>query len=108
MLLTWKTSSSAHWHSRRLCHEEIRPPPSLWKCGNPALFAGFPSPVERVENSLWFFEFSTLSTGRHFHSDLLTVPCRSGRREGAPPEDAGFLLLAQRRPGMFFSQEVKQ
>ena len=27
--------------------------------------AGFPSPVERVGNSL--FEFSTLSTGRHFH-----------------------------------------
>jgi hypothetical protein len=31
------------------------------------LFAGFPSPVERGENSLLVFEFSTLSTGRHFH-----------------------------------------
>src|SRR5947207_10172347 len=37
----------------------------MWKSGPP--FAGFPSPVERVENSLWFLEFSTLSTGRHFH-----------------------------------------
>jgi hypothetical protein len=35
----------------------------MWKSG--VLFAGFPSPVERVGNSL--LEFSTLSTGRHFH-----------------------------------------
>jgi len=38
----------------------------LWKGGNPALFAGFPSVQERVANSL--FEFSTLSSARHFHS----------------------------------------
>jgi hypothetical protein len=68
--------------------EDIDPPPARWKCGNPALFAGFPSPVERVGNSL--FEFSTLSTGRHFHGAFpLGVlgaqrrgPC-AGRRLGA-------------------------
>jgi hypothetical protein len=32
-------------------------------------FAGFPSPVGRVGNS--FLEFSTLSTGRHFHGARL-------------------------------------
>src|SRR2546426_3473288 len=37
----------------------------MWKSG--MLFAGFPSAVERVENSLGLLEFSTLSTARHFH-----------------------------------------
>lgn len=37
----------------------------MWESGR--LFAGFPSAVERGENSLWFLEFSTLSTARHFH-----------------------------------------
>jgi len=31
------------------------------------VFAGFPSPVEGVGNSSLLLEFSTLSTGRHFH-----------------------------------------
>ena len=38
----------------------------MWESGVFVL-AGFPSPVERVGNSLELFEFSTLSTGRHFH-----------------------------------------
>jgi len=37
--------------------KDMEPPPARWKCGNPAplVFAGFPSPVERVENSLLGF-----------------------------------------------------
>jgi hypothetical protein len=48
----------------------------MWKSsGN----AGFPSSVERVENSLW--EFSALSTRRHFHGALqLDVLKAKGRR----------------------------
>jgi len=38
----------------------------MWESGVFVL-AGFPSPVERVGNSFLLFEFSTLSTGRHFH-----------------------------------------
>lgn len=37
----------------------------MWESGR--LFAGFPSAVERGENSLGLLEFSTLSTARHFH-----------------------------------------
>src|SRR5205814_3064623 len=55
----------------------------MWKSGPP--FAGFPSPVESVENSLWFFEFSTLSTGRHFHGAFPLVILGAQRR--------GLLLL---------------
>src|SRR5438874_7147808 len=55
----------------------------MWKSGPP--FAGFPSPVERVENSLWVFEFSTLSTGRHFHG---AFPLASSERS-----DAGYCSL---------------
>src|SRR5437667_12043750 len=50
----------------------------MWKSGPP--FAGFPSPVERVENSLWVFEFSTLSTGRHFHGAFPLVVLGAKRR----------------------------
>ena len=61
---------------------DVSPPPARWKCGNPAFLflAGFPSPVERVGNSL--FEFSTLSTGRHFHGawDLVVL---GAQRRGA-------------------------
>jgi len=35
----------------------VSPPPSLWECGNPAPFAGFPSAVETVEKSLLFWTF---------------------------------------------------
>src|SRR5579872_3672565 len=53
---------------------------------NPALgfFAGFPSPVERVGNSLWLLEFSTLSTGRHFHGVRQRVVLGAQRRGPAP------------------------
>src|ERR1043166_5423846 len=44
----------------------LPPPPSLWECGNPAQCAGFPSAEGREGNSL--FEFSSLSSARHFHS----------------------------------------
>jgi hypothetical protein len=61
---------------------DIEPPPARWKCGNPAslFFAGFPSPVERVGNSL--FEFSTLSTGRHFHGAVSVGVLGAQRRGG--------------------------
>ena len=41
------------------------PPLARWKCGNPALLflAGFPSPVERVENSLCFLSFPRFPRG---------------------------------------------
>jgi hypothetical protein len=58
----------------------------MWKSGT--LFAGFPSPGERVGNSLWLFEFSTLSTGRHFHGALLSHRPRSAatqRVRSSPP-----------------------
>src|SRR5580692_8220601 len=42
------------------------PPSSLWECGNPAPWAGFPSAEGRAGNSFW--EFSALSSARHFHS----------------------------------------
>ena len=46
------------------------PPPSwLWKCGNPASVAGFPSAVETVEKL--GLDFSTVSMARHFHSQAL-------------------------------------
>ncbi|MGH9448706.1 MAG: hypothetical protein ACRD3O_23775, partial [Terriglobia bacterium] len=51
----------------------------MWESG--VLFDGFPSPVERVGNAP--LEFSTLSTGRHFHGAfhfvLLGAPRRRGR-----------------------------
>ncbi len=61
---------------------DVNPPPARWKCGNPALWflAGFPSPVERVGNSLGFFEFSWLSTGRHFHGVFRLVVLGAQRR----------------------------
>jgi hypothetical protein len=64
---------------------DINPPPARWECGNPALlfYAGFPSPVERVENSLWVFEFSTLSTGRHFHGAFISSFSERSDAEGA-------------------------
>src|SRR5215831_17306168 len=39
----------------------------MWESGVLA-FAGFPSAEGNVGNSLLFFEFSTLSSARHFHS----------------------------------------
>src|ERR1019366_710068 len=65
--------------------DESSPPPARWKCGNPASLAGFPSPVGRVGN--WFFEFSTLSTRRHFHG------ARSGSSERS---DVGHCSLPPR------------
>jgi hypothetical protein len=49
------------------------PPSSLWECGNPAPFAGFPSAVETVEKSLLLLDFSTVSMARHFHSESLAL-----------------------------------
>jgi len=49
----------------------VNPPPSLWECGNPAPFAGFPSAVETVEKSLLLLDFSTVSIARHFHNQSL-------------------------------------
>jgi len=46
-------------------------------------FAGFPSPVERVGNL--FFEFSTLSTGRHFHGARSGCSERSDDIHSLPP-----------------------
>jgi hypothetical protein len=51
----------------------VSPPPSLWECGNPAPFAGFPSAVETVEKSLLFLDFSPVSMARHFHSESLAL-----------------------------------
>ena len=48
----------------------------MWKSGT--LFAGFPSPVERVGNSP--FEFSRLSRGRHFHRAFPLVLLGAKRR----------------------------
>src|SRR5271157_2030105 len=45
--------------------------------------AGFPSPVERVGNSFW--EFSTLSMGRHFHSARSGCSERSDVVHSLPP-----------------------
>ena len=45
--------------------------------------AGFPSPVERVGNSFW--EFSTLSTGRHFHGARSGCSERSDDVHSLPP-----------------------
>jgi hypothetical protein len=45
--------------------------------------AGFPSPVGSVGNS--FFEFSTLSTGRHFHSARAGCSERSDEVHSLPP-----------------------
>jgi hypothetical protein len=57
---------------------DMNPPSARWECGNPALGAGFPSPVGRVGNSL--FEFSTLSTGRHFHGAFHLLVLGAQRR----------------------------
>jgi hypothetical protein len=46
-------------------------------------FAGFPSPVGRVGNL--FFEFSTLSTGRHFHGARSGCSERSDDVHSLPP-----------------------
>jgi hypothetical protein len=56
------------------------------RCGNVGirpLGAGFPSPAERMGNSFW--EFSTLSTGRHFHSARSGCSERSDVRRGYRP-----------------------
>ena len=56
------------------------------RCGNVEIrpsFAGFPSPVERVGNSFW--EFSTLSTGRHFHGARSGCSERSDDIHSLPP-----------------------
>ncbi len=45
--------------------------------------AGFPSPVERVGNSFW--EFSTLSRGRHFHGARSGCSERSDDVHSLPP-----------------------
>ena len=75
----------------------LRPPPSLWKCGNPALFAGFPSPVERVENSLWFFEFPPFPRGVISTAIFSPFPPAPGHRG----------WRAGRRAGNLSAQEVK-
>ena len=51
----------------------VNPPPSLWECGNPAPFAGFPSAAETVEKSLLLLDFSTVSMARHFHNESLVL-----------------------------------
>jgi hypothetical protein len=78
---------------------DVNPSPARWKCGNPALLflAGFPSPVERVENSV-FFEFSTLSTGRHFHGALHLVVLGAQRRRQCVHRRLGSFFLL----GSFF------
>ena len=53
----------------------------MWESGCPC--AGFPSPVERVGNSFW--EFSTLSTGRHFHGARSGCSERSDDVHSLPP-----------------------
>src|SRR5208283_6116188 len=56
------------------------------RCGNVGIrppCAGFPSPVGRVGNS--FLEFSTLSTGRHFHSARSGCSERSDDVHSLPP-----------------------
>jgi hypothetical protein len=56
------------------------------RCGNVGirlLGAGFPSPVERVGNSP--FEFSKLSTGRHFHGARSGCSERSDEIHSLPP-----------------------
>src|SRR5579875_1550881 len=59
--------------SERDCYT---PPPARWKCGNPAslFFAGFPSPVERVENSFLAFGVSHAFHGASF-PPRLPSPC---------------------------------
>ena len=86
----------------------LRPPPSLWKCGNPALFAGFPSPVERVENSLWFFEFPPFPRGVISTAIFSPFPPARGVVREHRPRTRRSCCWHKGGPGMFFSQEVKQ
>jgi hypothetical protein len=64
----------------------------MWESG--LLLAGFPSPVERVGNSL--FEFSTLSRGRHFHRAFHLVVLGAKRRSSFI--GARFFVLGQNLP----------
>ena len=59
--------------------------------------------MERVENSLWLFEFSTLSTGRHFHGALHLVVLGAKRRRAVRPLPPGF----SRPSPAFFSFSAK-
>jgi hypothetical protein len=56
-----------------LAVETRQPSQARWVCGNPALFAGFPSAVGTVGKSFWLLDFSTVSTARHFHRALQTL-----------------------------------
>ena len=49
------------------------------------ILAGFPRPVERVGNSLWHLEFSTLSSGASFHGVLRFFGRRDARYASLPP-----------------------
>src|SRR5579875_879325 len=62
--------------SERDCYT---PPPARWKCENPAslFFAGFPSPVERVENSFLAFGVSHAFHGASFPPRLPSRCARS-------------------------------
>jgi hypothetical protein len=73
---------------------DIDPSPARWKCGNPAslFLAGFPSPVESVGNSLWFLEFSRLSTGRHFHGAFHGFVLGAQRRRKQPASQGSSFL----------------
>ena len=61
-------------------------------------FAGFPSPVERVGNSLW--EFSALSMGRHFHGARSGFSKRSDVVHSLPPR---FLRIDSPRISMRYA-----
>jgi hypothetical protein len=52
--------------------KDIEPPPARWKCGNPAslFLPDFQARWKEWKTRFWVFEFSTLSTGRHFHGAL--------------------------------------
>jgi predicted dehydrogenase len=73
----------------------VNPPPSLWECGNPAPFAGFPSAVETVEKSLLLLDFSTVSMARHFHNESLVL-CSSAPspffRPQIPPKTLKYMM----------------
>src|SRR2546428_9573163 len=62
------------------CWLSENPSPARWKCGNPAAFCRISKPGGKSGKLAWVFEFSTLSTGRHFHGAFPLVVLGAQRR----------------------------
>ena len=76
----------------------VSPSLSLWECGNPAPFAGFPSAVETVEKLLLLLDFSTVSTAHHFHNESLGLRSSAVFSPTSAAKDPESLRLKTTRP----------